>query len=602
MFSIVHVIQEDARQRAQTSFFLAKRGYSPRPYSTVTEFLEVAHGEPGCVLLGAGTQMLDLGEQVARIASAAPGTPVLILSQSLSASLAVAAVRAGAVDCIEAPGGSDLIVAIERASAGNEDRRDSNARQQAAMARLARLSQRERQVLQGLVGGMTNKQIARRLELSPRTVEMHRAHMLSQLEAPNSSAAVRLATTAGMPSLTETDAVSAIALDPEHSPRRLTRQRRAAPGSAFDLVLPSVIDVLEGTTDCVFLLDREERFTYFNRAAIETIARGRDLAGMNLWDAFPAARQTIAFTNMREAARERKAVRFEFLEPELAMWFDVSVRPIPSGLQVFFRDLTKKREALISLRQSEERLRLALEASGDGAWDMDLDSGRIEMSPRYLGHLGYDVETVAPNFDWVKSRIHPDDLPDVERLLEEHLLGHSPAFCAEYRVLDGSGHWRWNLDRGRVVDRDAETQQARRIVGTGTDITELKSQQLRAEEALERLRLAQAGAGAGLWDLDLDARTVRLCARSLSMHGIEAAPFDPVPEQRWEDCVDPEDLPATKRALEEALVTGGMFRASYRTRSGTKARWILGLGRVVPASCGQPQRMVGINLQLSTEL
>jgi PAS domain S-box-containing protein len=601
MFSIIYVIEADDGLRAQTSYYLSKQGYSPVPYANIAEFLGETHSSPGCIVLGSGPNTFDLPEQVETIISRVPDFPILILSHSTPAVAAVAAVKAGAVDCVEGSSGSHLIVGIQNALNQDASCRGTQVQQQAAVARLERLSQRERQVLQGLVGGMTNKQIARHLEISPRTVEMHRAHMLSQLEASSSSAAIRLAITAGVPPLADAEQVSPAALGPAHAPRRPQRRARAVPAATLDAVLPSVVDVLEGTTDCVFLLDRDDCFTYFNKAAIETIAGDRELIGENLWRAFPGARQTIAFAHLREAAQERKPSRFEFYEPDLAMWFDVSVRPIPSGLQVFFRDLTRKREAFVALRQSEERLRLALEASGDGAWDLNARSGQIELSRRFLGLLGYDPDSVPPSLDWVKSRIHAEDLPRVERQLEEHLLGRTPKYCAEYRFLDGSGEWRWVRDRGRLVDRDPETQQARRVVGTGTDITDLKMQELHAQEALERLELAQAGAGAGLWDLDLDARTVRLCARSLAMHAIDAEPFAPLPERSWEESLDPEDLPAARRALEEAVLTGAMFRANYRARWGNKARWILGLGRVVPASCGHPQRLVGINLQLLAE-
>ena len=86
------------------------------------------------------------------------------------------------------------------------------------------------------------------------------------------------------------------------------------------------------------------------------------------------------------------------------------------------------------------------------------------------------------------------------------------------------------------------------------------------------------------------------------MLGIDAAPFVPLPERAWEDSVHPEDLPATKRALEEALATGAIFRASYRARTGSEERWILSLGRALPGSCGAPPRVVGLNLQLSSAL
>ncbi|MFD1612732.1 PAS domain-containing protein [Sphingomonas tabacisoli] len=602
MFTAIQVIDEDTAQRAKTSFYLSKHGYSPSPYASVEEFVQVNRAPSGVVLLAASGQSSDLPDRVRKIISEAPGLPVLIVSHSVSATSAVAAVKAGATDCVDGSSPADLIVVIQKAL--NEDAycRGTQAQQQTAIARLDRLSQRERQVLQGLVGGMTNKQIARHLEISPRTVEMHRAHMLSELEAATSSEAIKLAIVAGMAPLADADHVSAIALAPAYAPKRSPRQIKSPQAAPLDTLLPSVVDVLEGTTDCVFLLDREDRFTYFNKAAVETIANGRDLLGANVWSAFPGARETIAFGKLHQAAQERKPLRFEFYEPDLSRWFDVSVRPIPSGLQVFFRDLTKERQAFAELRRSEERLRLALDASGDGAWDLDLRSGHVEMSRRFLEQLHYDHQLVTQSLDWVKSRIHWEDLPLVEQSIEEHLLDRTPSFHAEYRLLNGLGEWRWILDRGRVVDRDIETGQALRIVGTGKDVTELKRQQAEAAEALQRLELAGAGAGAGFWDLNLDDRTVRFCAASLAMHGIDAAPFAPLSEQCWENSVHPEDLPAAKRALEEALVTGAMFRANYRTRSSDGERWILGLARVVQTSPGQPRRMVGLNLQLSSSL
>lgn len=574
MFTAVHVIEEDTAQRAKTSFYLSKHGYSPSPYASVGEFLEVKHDSFGVVLLSASGKSSGLPDQIRKIISEAPGIPVLIVSRSLSAASAVAALKAGAIDCVESSSPADLIVAIENARSQDAYWRGTQAQRQTALARLNRLSQRERQVLQGLVGGMTNKQIARHLEISPRTVEMHRAHMLSELEAGTSSEAIKLAIIAGVAPLADADRISANALAPRFARNRPVRQVKSPQAAPLDARLPSVIDVLEGTTDCVFLLDRDDRFTYFNKAAVETIANGRDLLGVNVWSAFPGARETIAFAKLRHAAQERKPVRFEFYEPDLSRWFDVSVRPIPNGLQVFFRDLTRERQALVELRQSEERLRLALDASGDGAWDLELGSGHIEMSSRFLEQLHFDHQLVTPSLDWVKSRIHSDDLPLVERALEEHLLDRTSSFQAEYRLLDGLGEWRWILDRGRVVDRNVETGQALRMLGTGMDVTELKRQQVRAEEALHRLELAGAGAGAGFWDLNLDDRTVRFCATSLAMHGIDAAPFASLPEQCWENSVHPDDLPATKRALEEALATGAMFRANYRARSSNGERWI----------------------------
>src|SRR5690242_15055140 len=119
--------------------------------------------------------------------------------------------------------------------------------------------------------------------------------MLSELEASTSSDAIKLAIVAGVTPLADADQVSAVSLAPAYAPGRPARQVRSRPDSPPGALLPSVVDVLEGTTDCVFLLDREDRVTYLNKAAVDTIADGRDLIGVNLWSAFPRARRTSAF-------------------------------------------------------------------------------------------------------------------------------------------------------------------------------------------------------------------------------------------------------------------------------------------------------------------
>jgi two-component system sensor kinase FixL len=506
------------------------------------------------------------------------------------------------VDFLEKPvKPGDLILALERALATDSKEAARKKARIAANARLQHLSPREWQILRGLLAGMSNKEVARRLDISPRTVEMHRANMMADLGVTGLADVIRLAIDAELTPLEARDDAgpTAEALGPPAALRHAKR-RCVQPKTGPEGVLPPVLDVLEGTTDSVFLLDRDFTIVFLNRNAIESVSGGRDLVGVNLWDAFPGARQARAWDHLTDAAAERKPVRFEFFEPDLGCWFDVNVRPIPNGLQVFFRDLTAERAAMGELSRSEERLRLALEASGDGAWDLDLASGRIEMSPRFLAGLGYETNAIAGSIEGARSLIHPDDWPEVQRRLHLHLDDAAPSFVCEYRVRAKNGEWRWMLDRGRIVARDPATGRPTRLVGTTSDIGWLKAMQSEAQAATERIALAQQGAGAGTWDFDLNSRMVRICARSREMHGLAADGPEEIGEAEWASTIHPDDLDRARAALGRAVETGQTSSSKYRTLlPDGRTRRILTLGKVVLGEDGKPQRFVGIKLDVT---
>ncbi len=147
--------------------------------------------------------------------------------------------------------------------------------------------------------------------------------------------------------------------------------------------------------------------------------------------------------------------------------------------------LEKKRQleaADQTLKEREERLRLVLEASHDGFWDWDIETGCIYYSPRCFEMLEHSPEKIEPHFRSREKLVHPDDMPAVMNVLNEHLQGLTTRYESEYRLLTGSGEWKWVLDRGKVVVRD-ERGRPLRMAGALLDITERKQ----AEEALQRL-------------------------------------------------------------------------------------------------------------------
>lgn len=596
MSLVIHIVDDDPQVRAATSFLLAGQGYATQVYADGDEFLAQARLGRGCILLDLhmnGRSGLDLLEELPRRGVT---LPVIMISGRGELRHAVRAMKLGAVDFLQKPyRESELIAAIERALDTANKRRGRSEAKTAAVARLERLSPRERQILQGLLAGLANKAIARKLDLSPRTVEMHRANMMADLGITSLPEAIRLAIDAELAPL-DGDSAGAVAPAPlTPAARPLGAAERAEPVVA----LPEVVEALEGTTDYAFLLDAQWRFTYLNANARELMS-GREPIGEVIWDVFPLSAESKARELMHKAAADRQPIRFEFYQADLGRWFDVNVRPMPSGQQVFFRDVTPERKARASVKMSEETLRLVLEATGDGAWDWNIVTGEIDMSPRLIERLGHQPTLMTDRFEMLRELIHPEDWAHFSATLNDHLEGRTEVYSCEFRIRRGDGGWMWNFDRGRVVARDPETGAPTRMVGSSSDITQRKEEQALAQEAFERLNAAQRGAGAGTWDLDLETRRIRHCPRSNEMHGLGADHPETLSVEEWEARLHPDDVEATRLKLQAAGETGDSYRAVFRTRAPDGGhRWVLGLGEVIRDKNGTPQRIVGLDIDIT---
>lgn len=136
-------------------------------------------------------------------------------------------------------------------------------------------------------------------------------------------------------------------------------------------------------------------------------------------------------------------------------------------------DITARNVAEAQLRVSEERLKLALEATSDGLWDRDLRNGLDYLSPRYYQITGYRIGEVRPDFEFFKRTVHPEDLPLAMDGLSAHILGKTPTADFDYRLLTPTGDIKWVRLRGQVVERDGGGKPVR-MVGTLTDISERK--------------------------------------------------------------------------------------------------------------------------------
>ncbi len=158
------------------------------------------------------------------------------------------------------------------------------------------------------------------------------------------------------------------------------------------------------------------------------------------------------------------------------------------------RESAERKLAEEELRESEKRLELTLDAVSDGGWDWNVSTGECFYSDRWLESLGYKSDDVEPHIGFWESIVHPDDMPRAREVLNAHFEGHTPYCEFESRLRKKSGEYRWGLDRGRVVTRDAQGKPLR-MVGTDTDITERKQaeeQLAQAKEAAEAANVAKS--------------------------------------------------------------------------------------------------------------
>ncbi|HEV2569600.1 MAG TPA: response regulator FixJ [Sphingomonas sp.] len=196
----VYVVDDDEAIRRSLSFMLRTSGHKVDLFTQGEEFLKgAAKLDPGCVLLDIRMPGMDGLEVQRALAEQGVSLPVIIMTGHGDVGLAVRAMKAGAIDFIEKPfEKATLMSALEQGFSriGETDLR--RLRAQEAATRLEALTPRERDVLKGLVSGLPNKSIAYDLGISPRTVEIHRANLMTKLDVKSLSEALRIAFAAGL--------------------------------------------------------------------------------------------------------------------------------------------------------------------------------------------------------------------------------------------------------------------------------------------------------------------------------------------------------------------------------------------------------------------
>lgn len=198
--SIVHIVDDEDAVRTSLATLLEIHGFSTRVYESAAEFLDRADPTvPGCALIDLRMPGLDGLGLLRKMAESHIRVPVVMMTGFGEVATAVKAMKAGAADFVEKPiDQAELLTILNRLLSNSQVAAEVDARKEQARGRLARLTERERDVFNGLVVGKTNKGIALDLGISPRTVEIHRARVMEKAEAGTLSDLIRIALTLGL--------------------------------------------------------------------------------------------------------------------------------------------------------------------------------------------------------------------------------------------------------------------------------------------------------------------------------------------------------------------------------------------------------------------
>ncbi|MGG5822049.1 PAS domain-containing protein [Falsiroseomonas sp. HW251] len=263
-------------------------------------------------------------------------------------------------------------------------------------------------------------------------------------------------------------------------------------------------------------------------------------------------------------------------------------------------DTAERARAVAALRVSEELHSLALDAAGMGIFVRDLDEGRIEADERALELAGLNAYGPRDRRAALFERIHPEDRDRHTAAVIAATNPGSPGLLSEtVHIVLPDGRDRWLSIKGRTTFA-GEPRRAVRIAGVVTDVTDIRQSSRLAEESQERLRLAQAVSGIGVFDQDMATGRIVWSEEQARIYGVSLADIG-ASYEGWCRLLLPEDLAATDRQFTE-----GVAKRTPRLRSGFRIRRPDGEIRHIEAitsitydEAGTPLRLLGVNMDVT---
>jgi PAS domain S-box-containing protein len=330
--------------------------------------------------------------------------------------------------------------------------------------------------------------------------------------------------------------------------------------------------LVESAPDAILVVE-DHRIVFANPAAVTLagVTRTDDLIGQSVLDRLHSDHHEL-FRQRLDEWRTGNSTRILDVSLRRAdgTSVDVGVIGAPLGDQasgavhLVLRDIRERKRAERSLRESEERLSLALAGALEGVWDWNLETNGVVYSSRWTEMLGYSLDEIEPNVSAWERLVHPDDRSRADRANESVARGERATYEAEFRLRHKDGHYVHVLSRGFPVRREPDGKVVR-IVGTHLDLTERRQAEAALRENEERLKLAFAGAQEGVWDWNLETGAVVYSSRWKEMLGYAD---DEIASHisAWEQLLHPDDMDLAKRLHENIKAGGATYEGEFRLR------------------------------------
>ena len=297
-------------------------------------------------------------------------------------------------------------------------------------------------------------------------------------------------------------------------------RRRNPPGSCMlalglgDTLTRTLESIVDSIGDEFYACDHQWRIIYLNDAAVTAIrvARGDSLSrdeilGQPVWRMLSRHAASIFQQKCEEAARIRKSLTFEARSPVTDNWMRVRACPFEGGLTVCCEEVTSQKQADVDvdyranlhvedqLRRSEAHLAEVQRIAHVGSWTWHVPSGRLWWSLEHFHIFGLDPSTFIPTKENTQRLIHPEDLPFVERTLNE-AVRRKRDFEVDYRIIRSDGSIRHHRGKGHPAVTEAGDLE---FVGTVFDVTERMQSERRLRRSEAYLAAAQRISKTGSW-------------------------------------------------------------------------------------------------------
>ncbi|MEH1809412.1 PAS domain-containing protein [Nostoc sp.] len=259
-------------------------------------------------------------------------------------------------------------------------------------------------------------------------------------------------------------------------------------------------------------------------------------------------------------------------------------------------DISDRKQVEQSLRDSEERLQMALEGSGGGLWDWNIVTNEDYLSSRWLEMLGYEQGELPGHFNSWERLIHPDDKVWVMERLNAHLQDDSVSYKFEYRMLTKSGEWKWIANHGKVVLRDQQGNPLR-MAGIHFDISDRKQAELDLRQSEEFKNRILDSSSDCIKVLSLDGRLLYMNTGGLCL--MEIDDLNPYLNIEWLCLWEDGYRQQAEQALAAAKIGEvSIFRGYCPTVKGTPKWWEVVVSPILDAS-GQLERILLISRDIT---